>query len=326
LNGSALGSDASVTVTQPIVGQAGAAWDATPLDLSKNFDMSFKVFLGSDPSGSDGMAFVLQSEGLTALGCAGGALGFGSFMCGATPPISPSVAVEMDTHSNADAVIMDPPYDHLGVDENGALNHNGAAAVAAFPSEATMKDGVEHTLEIAWNASTTTMTISFDGLLRITYTKNIVNLIFGGNPMVYWGFTGGTGGGVELQYARILTCPITPTPTPSPTITPTPTPGVIAPNCQDQLHLSQNIYHFSGPTELNIQASLCVAGFYQVFVYNSAGEKVRTLRDTSTQPAGTENISWDGRNTVGQPVASGVYVIHYSTRWSVHESRLVVLR
>ena len=38
------------------------------------------------------------------------------------------------------------------------------------------------------------MTVYYNNLQVLTYTGDIVNTVFGGNPMVYWGFTASTGG------------------------------------------------------------------------------------------------------------------------------------
>jgi hypothetical protein len=56
-----------------------------------------------------------------------------------------------------------------------------------------------HTTEIIWNANTHTYTASFDGVLVLTYTGNIVANFFGGNPVVNWGWSGSTGGGYNTQ-------------------------------------------------------------------------------------------------------------------------------
>ena len=209
VNGNAAVGSNAVTVTPDLYGQGGSAWNTALLNLNSSFDMTFKVFLGSDPTGSDGMGFVLQNQGTTALGGAGGGLGFGNVN---GTGISPSVDVEIDTHDNTE--LCDIAADHLGVDENGNLGCAYLAGpVAALPSGNTIKDGVEHTFEVIWNASTTTLTVYFDGNQRLTFTQNIVSAVFGGNPNVYWGFAGATGGNYDLQYFRPISCLPTATPT-----------------------------------------------------------------------------------------------------------------
>jgi len=54
--------------------QTGSAWAPIQVDLTQDFDLRFKVFLGLS-FGADGIAFVLQSMGATAIGAAGEGLG-----------------------------------------------------------------------------------------------------------------------------------------------------------------------------------------------------------------------------------------------------------
>ena len=50
------------------------------------------------------------------------------------------------------------------------------------------------------------------------------------------------------------------------------------------------------------------AGQMELSIYNTAGQRVRTLVQ-GWQPAGTREVAWDGRDAVGRPMASGVYMI-----------------
>ena len=191
-----------------------AAWSPVCVNLNSNFDFNYQVYLGSNAGtsgtgGADGMTFMLQTQGTAALGALGGALGIQG--------LSPSVAVEIDTYQNGG----EPTYDHIAVDENGSATHGGAAAVQASATQPDVKDGALHTFEVKWVASTHTMTVFFDGSLRLTYTKDIVNLIFGGANCVTYGYTGATGFKTDKQYFIDNNCVLTPTPTTSPSGTPT---------------------------------------------------------------------------------------------------------
>jgi flagellar hook assembly protein FlgD len=72
-----------------------------------------------------------------------------------------------------------------------------------------------------------------------------------------------------------------------------------------QFELKQNYPNpFVGETKINY--TLPVQGRVKVVVYNLAGERVRTfLRENQT--AGVHTIRWDGRDTSGARVPSGVY-------------------
>jgi flagellar hook assembly protein FlgD len=61
-------------------------------------------------------------------------------------------------------------------------------------------------------------------------------------------------------------------------------------------------------------------------VFNSAGEQVRVLKDVANQPAGTEQVDWDGKNQTGEDVASGVYLLRLLTPLQVLSSKVVVVR
>jgi hypothetical protein len=189
VNGSATanGNDC-YTLTPPIQGQVGAVWYENLMSLNYNFDMTFQVYLGSDDGGADGIAFVMQPNS-TGLGISGGGIGYMG--------ISPSIAVEYDTWQNDD-----PYYDHIAVHKNGDITTTtGAVAgpVQASASSDNIEDGQWHSTRITWDAATKTLTVYFDGVLRLTYVNDIIANTFNGNPAVFWGFTGATGGAFNLQ-------------------------------------------------------------------------------------------------------------------------------
>ena len=65
-------------------------------------------------------------------------------------------------------------------------------------------------------------------------------------------------------------------------------------------------------------------------IYNSAGQLVRTL-DLGQLPAGSyrsraKAAHWDGRNALGEPVASGVYYVRIEAGSFTALRRMVVLK
>jgi flagellar hook assembly protein FlgD len=61
-------------------------------------------------------------------------------------------------------------------------------------------------------------------------------------------------------------------------------------------------------------------------IYNSAGEHIRTLLDTTlTAPLSPTVINWDGKNKFGAEVASGIYVVYLQKPFGRSVARLVVL-
>ena len=71
------------------------------------------------------------------------------------------------------------------------------------------------------------------------------------------------------------------------------------------------------------------AGTVTLTVYNMAGQYVRTLVD-ATMPAGVHEVTWNGRDSSGRDVASGVYVMRLAHMWTnrneVRVRRITLLR
>jgi len=187
------------TLTPNNGGRHGSVWNNNKIDLTQSFDFNFDVYLG-DPEttveGADGIAFVLQPIS-TSVGGTGSGLGYLG--------ISPAVGVTLDTYQNS-SPDNDPAYDHLAYQLNGDLNHatanNIAGPVTIINGNNNIEDGTWHSLRIVWDAATKTLTTYVDGSLRLTTVRDFVATVFGGNPMVYWGFTGSTGGLFNLQRFR----------------------------------------------------------------------------------------------------------------------------
>jgi len=185
--------DSSYLLTKELGNQSGAVWSLETIDLSKDFEVVSKLNLGSiTSSGADGIAFVLQPLS-SDQGSSGGGIGYLG--------ISPSVAVEFDTWFNSEN--SDPfSTDHAAVHLNGVISADENAVDLG-----EIEDGIYHDAVFSWVASTKTLTVSWDGNVIITYTKDIVSEVFSGNPQVYYGFTAATGGSVNNQSVKITkTC------------------------------------------------------------------------------------------------------------------------
>ena len=195
LNGDATIQPGNVFQLTPAIGnQSGSVWNNIQINLNNPFHFNIDIFLGCNNGGADGIAFVLQPIS-TSLGSSGGGLGYLG--------ISPSFAIEFDTWQNS----SDPSYDHIAIQKNGFLNHNGgnnlAGPVGFPPANYQIEDCAWHSAVFMWNPATQTFSLDFDGYTNvISYTGNIVNNIFSGNPMVYWGLTAATGGANNVQKFR----------------------------------------------------------------------------------------------------------------------------
>lgn len=174
-----------LTPDQPNVG--GSVWNINQIDLSNPFDFNFEVWLGCDEWGADGIGFVLQPVNINQGGSAS-SLGYGG--------INPSLIVEIDTWPNG-TTMNDPQEDHIAIMQNGNTNHgtadNLSGPVTASSTQNDIEDCAWHDIQIVWDPGINSLTVYFDGVFRTSYTGNVINDIFGGDPMVYWGWTAGTG-------------------------------------------------------------------------------------------------------------------------------------
>lgn len=183
LSGTATGTcDCYVLTTT--TSQAGSVWSPVTIDLTNPFDFTFRVNLGSSDGGADGMVFVLRQSGTTT-GIGGGSLGYGG--------INNSIGIEIDTWNNGTG--GDIASDHIGMNSNGVITHN---LVPAIPI-ANIENGVYHDFRVTWNPVTLQLETFLDDVSIFIYTGDMVTAFFGGNPEVYFGWTGATGGASNVQ-------------------------------------------------------------------------------------------------------------------------------
>lgn len=192
LNGNATQNSCNCyTLTQPLNNQFGSVWNSTKINLNNPFDFVFNVYLGClDGNGADGIVFILQPLS-TSIGTGGGGMGFQG--------IAPSVGIALDTWQNTE--FNDPTFDHLSIQVNGNIDHfyDIAPLVQASASNPNIEDCIWHTFRIKWDPVTHLLQTYFDGVFRQQATIDIVATIFNNDPMVYWGFSGATGGAINLQ-------------------------------------------------------------------------------------------------------------------------------
>lgn len=173
---------------------SGTVWNKNKINLQQSFNYVFDVNLGcKDADGADGIGFILQTKG-TNLGATGQGIGFKG--------ISPSLGIMIDTYQNLDE--NDPPYDHVAIQMNGVTDHNAPVGnltppVTALANSPNIEDCNWHLFRIRWDAASQHMEVSMDNELRLTLDKDIVADIFSGDPNVYWGFAGATGGSSNKQ-------------------------------------------------------------------------------------------------------------------------------
>lgn len=173
----------------------GTVWHADQIDLTQPFNILFTMNFGFlDSNGADGMCFVLQDIGTNAIGENGGGMGYQSF--------GTSLGIEFDTYRNSG--FNDPTYDHIGIQINGEVNHNAPMGVIAGPVQASatsvnIEDGQDHLVRITWNPETHFIQVFFDCEFRLEGEVDLINNVFGGENLVYWGFTAATGGSYNIH-------------------------------------------------------------------------------------------------------------------------------
>ena len=188
LNGSAALNGTRLQLTSAAQFLAASAWYKTPVNIQK-FTTDFQFQL-SQP-GADGMAFVIQNNGTTAIGSGGGALGYGPV--GTTTAVPNSIAIKFDL------------YDNAGEGGNSTGLYTGGAD-PTFPAD-TLGGGVDlhsgdiFTVHVVYDGTTLTMTITDTANTALTFTKSyVINLpaTIGANT-AYAGFSAGTGGLTATQ-------------------------------------------------------------------------------------------------------------------------------
>lgn len=187
--------------------QSGSVWFPDTLNLDQPFVISCSMNFGTrDGIGADGIAFVLQNTNPFQLGMNGEGLGYQG--------LNNSLDIEFDTFQNVN--LNDPSVDHIAIMRNGVNTHstpdNLAGPVQAPPVGGNIEDGLDHIVDIKWNPSNFRLEVFFDCSLRLGLNLDIKTSIFGGDNLVYWGFTAGSGGSYNPHRICLLSAPQAPTP------------------------------------------------------------------------------------------------------------------
>ena len=187
LNGDAVEiSPLEAQLTSATNSQAGSATITDRIDFTQSFDFSFEAFLGTnDSDGADGIAIIFHNDPdmAAAVGETGSGMG--------ARAITDGIVLELDTFSNG-AGVGDIAADHGMIWDSD--NQAGAGLLTSAVNLGQLEDGAWHAVSISWDAPTNTIAYWVDGILAGTFTADLVNTYFGGEDLVYFGFSASTGG------------------------------------------------------------------------------------------------------------------------------------
>ena len=190
LNGSAKVSGGRIVLTAGL-GQAGSAWSRSTLDPSRSFTSSFTASINMP---TDGIAFVIQAQGPSALGATGGGLGYGSQPN--SPPqerIRPSVAIEIDTWDNSPDGFDPAGHQHIAVTIDGDVTRHITWADPGFD----MRNNQPFTVWVSYDANARALSVyasrtsTRPAQALFVHPINLASHL--GTDRAYVGFTGGTG-------------------------------------------------------------------------------------------------------------------------------------
>ena len=160
---------------------SGSIWYKKSVNLLEPFSIKLSIMVGcQDDTGADGMVFAFARQA-NRVGFRGEGIGFSGLV--------PSVGIEVDTWINYH--LNDPVEDHLAIMVNGRVGHrNDLAGPVKIPN---IEDCSRHGFYVHWSPELQTLRVEIDGVQLISATYDLVNKIFGGNPVVFWGVTAATG-------------------------------------------------------------------------------------------------------------------------------------
>lgn len=173
-------------------GQAGSAWATTQLNTRLSFTTSFRAVIAGP---CDGIAFLLQTQGPTALGGTAAGIGYAAVYAKDDPSVAirPSVAVEFDTYDNSPEGWDPAGHQHVAVTRNGDAKTHYAWADPGF----SMSNNQTFTVWITYAANVHMLRVYVSkGTVQpatplLTYAIDLRTAL--GADRAYVGFTGGSG-------------------------------------------------------------------------------------------------------------------------------------
>jgi len=188
--GKATASGKSATLTDGGGNENSGAWNNYRINLNKNFDLNFTT---NQNGSADGMMFVIQNSGLGSYSSGGQGSDLGYYNAG-TGNMDESIGMEQDIYMSSSAY-DDSSASHL----NLVMGKSPTPIRKQVNISPALGGGSDHKLRVTWNRDANLLEIYFDGTKEFSWPNDIVKNVFGGNPNVWFGFTGATGGAASTQ-------------------------------------------------------------------------------------------------------------------------------
>jgi hypothetical protein len=160
---------------------SGSIWYKRPISLLKPFSIELTIMAGcQDGDGADGMVFMFTNRP-NRTGYRGEGIGFAG--------LSPSLGIEIDTWRNYH--LYDPAEDHLAFLVNGRVGHfSDDSTPTIIPN---LEDCQRHKFTVRWKPEYQSLVVEIDGQPVMIGSFDLVNTIFRGTDVVYWGVSAATG-------------------------------------------------------------------------------------------------------------------------------------
>jgi Bacterial lectin/Stigma-specific protein, Stig1 len=185
-NGSAVWSARGPSAQMTAAGAAGAIGTAIYQHaiVTDAFTVSFQFRIGANGGGRyDGMGFMIESTGPTAIGSGNGSLGMGGLT---------GYGVEFDVYNNGQC--GDVSDDHVGVDSLAFCNASPSLPTSLFASPdltatINLADGQWHQASVTLASGALSVTVGANNI-----AKSVALPGFAPGTSYYYGFSGATGG------------------------------------------------------------------------------------------------------------------------------------